>query len=388
MKAKNKLKEYFSNILEIPSKIHPTPGSIKPKMNKDKWTQIHELVYDQMFELLDAVDVGGVRDSNKEREQLDFFSNNITELIKQLEEIGSLQEKKIPKPPTKKDKEKEVESEVGNEWEGDDIQMDPIIGQIQKALNIALKGSQKLGDPKLIKQVGNTLTFLTRMQVQQGTDLMETEKIIESNISKVKKYFNQEQLQWLRDAFGQDGESYVEIDMIKGMMDDFKEEGAPKEEIELGMSIYKIMKSKNINAIYGLNNADEYLNEDFLDDDDFSRLQELAGISNTKSLENYFPKNKAKVMSVLEDDLGDDEIDFDMNGNVNDKDGIIKDLNLTNGNDIPDDFKEVTYYTTEGDDWPIIIISNYGEDVHQIIYDQDLEFYQLDDNVFCAVLYS
>ena len=68
----------------------------------------------------------------------------------------------------------EVEDEVevtADEKEGIDVKQDAesdltgIVGDVQDNLEAALEAARKLGDEKLVDQVGNTLTFFTRTHV-------------------------------------------------------------------------------------------------------------------------------------------------------------------------------------------------------------------------------
>lgn len=45
------------------------------------------------------------------------------------------------------------------------------IDSIQQHLNSALKGAKSLGDKKLTRQIGNTLTYLTRTQINNTDEL-------------------------------------------------------------------------------------------------------------------------------------------------------------------------------------------------------------------------
>ena len=74
----------------------------------------------------------------------------------------------------KEEEDVEVEDEVevtADEKEGIDVKQDAesdltgIVGDVQDNLEAALEAARKLGDEKLVDQVGNTLTFFTRTHV-------------------------------------------------------------------------------------------------------------------------------------------------------------------------------------------------------------------------------
>ena len=43
--------------------------------------------------------------------------------------------------------------------------------QVQKELMAALRASKKLGDKKLVRQIGNVLTYFTRTQISSDEDM-------------------------------------------------------------------------------------------------------------------------------------------------------------------------------------------------------------------------
>ena len=70
----------------------------------------------------------------------------------------------IHSPKEVKEQEEEIETgEVEVEDEG--IQLSPEEQEVQTALEKALDAAKKLGNPKLVTQIGNTITFFTRSEI-------------------------------------------------------------------------------------------------------------------------------------------------------------------------------------------------------------------------------
>jgi len=58
----------------------------------------------------------------------------------------------------------------------DEVDIDPKVKAIQDSLQKALANAKQLGDEKLVKQIGNTLTMLVRTQVLGATQQGPTEQ--------------------------------------------------------------------------------------------------------------------------------------------------------------------------------------------------------------------
>ena len=73
------------------------------------------------------------------------------------------------------DEESEVETDIDVKMPGD---IDPAVEMIQGLLTKAQQEAEKLGDPKLLDQIGNTITFFTRKHVVKGglTELRKNKK--------------------------------------------------------------------------------------------------------------------------------------------------------------------------------------------------------------------
>jgi|TARA_Y100000114_G_scaffold139153_1_gene142879 hypothetical protein len=65
-----------------------------------------------------------------------------------------------------REQEEEIETEETEEVEIDTgIQLSPEEQEVQSALEKALDAAKKLGNPKLVTQIGNTITFFTRSEI-------------------------------------------------------------------------------------------------------------------------------------------------------------------------------------------------------------------------------
>ena len=63
------------------------------------------------------------------------------------------------------------------------IQVDPNVKAVQDALTQAQAAAQKLGDPKLTDQIGNTITFFTRAHVVEKGAVAEGKEMEEEDNS-------------------------------------------------------------------------------------------------------------------------------------------------------------------------------------------------------------
>ena len=189
---------------------------------------------------------------------------------------------------TKSEEEEEVVDDVETGGGGDDsTQVNPLIETIQKALNIALKGAQKLGDQKLIKQVGNTLTFLTRMQINQGGNLMEFSRMQE--LAGVKEYGLE------HDPTKVDDEDFDHPTLEKRKKEKLKEEYHGTEDM-----IDQIMDFAKNTSKDGLTELAMYLNINWKDDD----FDETGGnIKLVKQIEKEIENYDIDNLEVLIDHI-------------------------------------------------------------------------------------
>tara|TARA_B100000963_G_scaffold357814_1_gene380900 strand:- start:1260 stop:1586 length:327 start_codon:yes stop_codon:yes gene_type:complete len=63
-----------------------------------------------------------------------------------------------------REQEEEIETEE-TEVEDEGIQLSPEEQEVQTALEKALDAAKRLGNPKLVTQIGNTITFFTRSEI-------------------------------------------------------------------------------------------------------------------------------------------------------------------------------------------------------------------------------
>ena len=65
-----------------------------------------------------------------------------------------------------REQEEEIETEETEEVEIDTgLQLSPEEQEVQSALEKALDATKKLGNPKLVTQIGNSITFFTRSEI-------------------------------------------------------------------------------------------------------------------------------------------------------------------------------------------------------------------------------
>ena len=65
-----------------------------------------------------------------------------------------------------REQEEEIDTEETEEVEIDTgLQLSPEEQEVQSALEKALDAAKKLGNPKLVTQIGNTITFFTRSEI-------------------------------------------------------------------------------------------------------------------------------------------------------------------------------------------------------------------------------
>ena len=66
-----------------------------------------------------------------------------------------------------REQEEEIETEETEEIEVEDegIKLSPEEQEVQTALEKALDAAKKIGNPKLVTQIGNTITFFTRSEI-------------------------------------------------------------------------------------------------------------------------------------------------------------------------------------------------------------------------------
>ena len=126
----------------------------------------------------------------------------------------------------------EVEDEVevtADEKEGIDVKQDAesdltgVVGDVQDNLEAALEAARKLGDEKLVDQVGNTLTFFTRTHVVKEEAQIDVDvdspaedaeigmKLDESEIEipDVERLYQDHKIEWIGKPFDYFGDGNV-----------------------------------------------------------------------------------------------------------------------------------------------------------------------------------
>lgn len=81
--------------------------------------------------------------------------------------------------------EEDVELEVEDEVETVGDSSDDVVDEVQLSLQKALKGAKQLGDEKLVTQIGNTITFFTRVHIV-GDAEEDAEEIFAESIYGLK----------------------------------------------------------------------------------------------------------------------------------------------------------------------------------------------------------
>ena len=107
------------------------------------------------------------------------LKNKIREMI-----LDEAKKKKTEEEPTdiapQEDTELEVTdtetTDVAPQADTGGVDIDPSVKAIQDSLQKALANAKQLGDEKLVKQIGNTLTMLVRTQVLGATQQGPTEQ--------------------------------------------------------------------------------------------------------------------------------------------------------------------------------------------------------------------
>jgi hypothetical protein len=131
-----------------------------------------------------------------------------------------------------KEEDVEVEDEVevtADEKEGIDVKQDAdsdltgVVGNVQDNLEAALEAARKLGDEKLVDQIGNTLTFFTRNHVVKEEAQIDVDvdspaedaeigmKLDESEIEipDVEQLYQDHEIEWIDKPFDYFGDGNV-----------------------------------------------------------------------------------------------------------------------------------------------------------------------------------
>jgi len=87
------------------------------------------------------------------------------------------------------------------------IQVDPNVKAVQDALTQAQAAAQKLGDPKLTDQIGNTITFFTRAHVVEKGAVAEADETTLSNLQYVLDWWEELPFEKKKEIFHQSHEA-------------------------------------------------------------------------------------------------------------------------------------------------------------------------------------
>jgi len=122
-------------------------------------------------------EIADFNDESTEEEEIEdtYFGmdDSLEEAKKDEEEVDEEDAEADPdmqEEPEAEEGDVDITDEEGGEFEGDmDVpEMEGDEGEILTHLMQALKGAKAAGDEKLTKQIGNTVTFLTRQYISSG----------------------------------------------------------------------------------------------------------------------------------------------------------------------------------------------------------------------------
>jgi hypothetical protein len=107
------------------------------------------------------------------------------------------------------------------------IQVDPNVKAVQDALTQAQAAAQKLGDPKLTDQIGNTITFFTRAHVVEKGAVAEADETTLSNLQYVLDWWEELPFEKKKEIFHQsheaeDAAGKYKINEVEGKLVDEK----------------------------------------------------------------------------------------------------------------------------------------------------------------------
>jgi len=156
--------EITTSTFELPSIDLHVPVAAKYKLVKEdvKEEKLREYIRGKITSIL----------QEEEKEDVDVEDEeNVDVDVKKEVDVEDTEEEDI----TIDDEESEVETDIDVKMPGG---LDPAVETIQGLLTKAQQEAEKLGDPKLLDQIGNTITFFTRKHVVKGglTELRKNKK--------------------------------------------------------------------------------------------------------------------------------------------------------------------------------------------------------------------
>ena len=163
-----------------------------PKSNKMKKSELKELIKSSIMKEM-YLDVDNMEDAPES--EVDFLAEVDAILAEADEEVA------VDDTEVAVDGEENIDVDTTTE-------VDPNVKAVQDALTQAQAAAQKLGDPKLTDQIGNTITFFTRAHVVDKAAVAEADEMEEGK----KEYY--------KDAEADDAEHIKALE--KDMEDDKK----------------------------------------------------------------------------------------------------------------------------------------------------------------------
>lgn len=118
----------------------------------------------------------------------EFFTTPEEEQLEEKSCSNNLSEAKKDESEEDESEEEDVELEVEDEVETVEDSSDNVVDEVQLSLQKALKGAKQLGDEKLVTQIGNTITFFTRVHIV-GDAEEDAEEIFAESIYGLKNRF-------------------------------------------------------------------------------------------------------------------------------------------------------------------------------------------------------
>jgi hypothetical protein len=131
-------------------------GSDEKKLSKLKKDKKKDVKEDKLREYIRGKITSILQEAEEEEEDVDVDVEDVEDI-----DIDVEKEEDI----TIDDEESEVETDIDVKMPGG---LDPAVEMIQGLLTKAQQQAEKLGDPKLLDQIGNTITFFTRKHIVKG----------------------------------------------------------------------------------------------------------------------------------------------------------------------------------------------------------------------------
>ena len=171
-----------------------------PKSNKMKKSELKELIKSSIIKEI-ALDVDSME--NAPEDEVDFLAEIEAILAEADEEVA------VDDTEVAVDGEENIDVDTTTE-------VDPNVKAVQDALTQAQAAAQKLGDPKLTDQIGNTITFFTRAHVVDKGAVAEGEEMELSNMQYVLDWWEELPFETKKEIFHQYHEDEDASNKYKG----------------------------------------------------------------------------------------------------------------------------------------------------------------------------